>query len=106
MVDTEQQLRYQWTNPSDILSLLLLIGGDIVQKAIAQLVGYEVRVPGSSTRLSITPVAFSFGWVVYSFSNVLSAFGEMRLVPSTDCPSLLVNCSTGFVREKCSWILG
>ena len=106
MANTDQQLRYQWANPGDILSLLLLIGGDIVQKAIAQLVGYEVRVPGSSTRLSITPVAFSFGWVAYSFSNILTAFGEMKLMPSTDCPSLLVNCSNGFVRENRSWILG
>ncbi|KAL8831330.1 MAG: hypothetical protein Q9191_000917 [Dirinaria sp. TL-2023a] len=106
MSNIDQQLRHQWADPGDILSLLLLIGGDIVQKAIAQLVGCEVRVPGSSTRLSITPVAFSFGWVAYSFSNILTAFGEMRLMPSTDCPSLLVNCSNGFVRENRSWILG
>ena len=106
MANDDQQLQNQWANPSDILSLLLLIGGDIVQKAIAQLVGHEVRVPGSSTRLSVTPVAFSFGWVAYSFSNILTAFGELKLMPSTDCPSFLVNCSNGFVRQNRSWILG
>ncbi|KAI0411710.1 hypothetical protein F5X98DRAFT_380475 [Xylaria grammica] len=37
MDSTAGELRHQWANPSDILSLLLLIGGDIVQKAIAQL---------------------------------------------------------------------
>ena len=35
---TENTFKSQWSNPGDILSLLLLIGGDIVQKAIAQLV--------------------------------------------------------------------
>ena len=67
MAVTDQQLRDQWFNPGDILSLLLLIGGDIVQKAIAQLVGHEVRLPGSSIQLSLTPVAFSFGWVRLQF---------------------------------------
>ncbi|KAI0451043.1 hypothetical protein F5B21DRAFT_507574 [Xylaria acuta] len=53
-------------NPSDILSLLLLIGGDIVQKAIAQLVGYKIRLPGRTKRnVSIAPVAFSFGWIFF-----------------------------------------
>ncbi|KAK5636034.1 hypothetical protein RRF57_011746 [Xylaria bambusicola] len=37
MNSTIGELRGQWSNPSDILSLLF-IGGDMVQKAIAQLV--------------------------------------------------------------------
>jgi hypothetical protein len=42
----------QWTNPSDIFSVLLLLGGgsDPVGRALAQLAGSPV-----------TPVAFSFG---------------------------------------------
>lgn len=44
MSTTEADLRGQWGNPRDILSLLLLVGGDVVQKAIAQLVGqHQVR---------------------------------------------------------------
>ncbi|RYO97401.1 hypothetical protein DL765_011245 [Monosporascus sp. GIB2] len=50
MGSTAEELQSQWANPGDILSLLLLIGGDIVQKAIAQLVGYKVRLPGRLLR--------------------------------------------------------
>ncbi|KAI0122179.1 hypothetical protein F4814DRAFT_201524 [Daldinia grandis] len=102
------ELRTQWANPGDILSLLLLIGSDIVQKAIAQLVGHRVRLYGDkrSRGLSVAPVAFSFGWAAYGFSNLLSAIGDMRLMPTSDCPSFLVTCSNGFVRENRSWVLG
>ncbi|KAI9151427.1 hypothetical protein HJFPF1_08629 [Paramyrothecium foliicola] len=106
MGSTASSLRAQWTNPGDILSLLLLVGGDIVQKAVAQLVGYRVRLPGSSYSLSITPIAFSFGWAAYAFSNLLSAVGDMRLMPLSDSPSILVNSSNGFTREVRSWALG
>jgi hypothetical protein len=40
----------QWTTPGDVFSVLLLVGGDVVGRALAQLVGPR-----------ITPVAFSFG---------------------------------------------
>ncbi|KAH7390333.1 hypothetical protein BKA64DRAFT_627225 [Cadophora sp. MPI-SDFR-AT-0126] len=105
---TAAELRLQWSNPSDILSLLLLIGGDIVQKAIAQLAGRSVPLGPwkSATRVSIVPVAFSFGCVAYSFSNLLSAFGDKKLMPVTDCPSLTVNCSNGFICQNQSWVLG
>ncbi|KAI0865612.1 hypothetical protein F4860DRAFT_258739 [Xylaria cubensis] len=107
MDGTVEELRRQWVNPSDILSLLLLVGGDIVQKAIAQLVGYKIRLPGQSNRnVSIAPVAFSFGWVAYAFLSLLSAVGEMRLMPPSDYSSLVVNCSNGFARETKSWVLG
>ncbi|KAI1407755.1 hypothetical protein F5Y13DRAFT_205672 [Hypoxylon sp. FL1857] len=107
MAITKDELRSQWANPGDILSLLLLIGSDIVQKAIAQLVGYRIHLWGSRNRgISIAPVAFSFGWAAYGFSNLLSAVGDMTLMPASDCPSFLVNCSNGFVRENKSWILG
>ncbi len=53
---TAAWLRGQWSNPSDIFTILLLIGGDIVQAAIAQLSAGPVS--------GLTPVSFSFGWVV------------------------------------------
>ncbi|RDW71668.1 hypothetical protein BP5796_07702 [Coleophoma crateriformis] len=100
-------LRDQWINPGDILSLLLLIGGDIVQKAIAQLVGYTIRPFGkNSPKIGIAPVAFSFGWVAYGFSNLISAVGERRLMPTADCPCQVVNCASGFSRTNVSWALG
>lgn len=40
----------QWANPSDVFSVLLILGGDVVASALAQLAGSR-----------ITPVAFSFG---------------------------------------------
>jgi hypothetical protein len=39
-----------WSQPSDVFSVLLILGGDIVHRALAQLAG-----------TSITPVTFSFG---------------------------------------------
>lgn len=57
-------LTVQWLNPGDILSVLLLLGPDIVQRAVAQLAGRAV-----------TPVVFSFGWVAYAASALLTAFG-------------------------------
>lgn len=106
MGSSAETLRSQWANPGDILSILLLIGGDIVQKAITQLVGHKIRLPGTKTYLSIAPVSFSFGWATYAFSNLLAAVGSMRLTPTSDCPCILVNCSNGFIRENRSWVLG
>jgi hypothetical protein len=40
----------QWKNPGDVFSVLLILGGDVVARALAQLAGSPV-----------TPVAFSFG---------------------------------------------
>lgn len=54
----------QWRNPGDILSLLLILSPDIIQRAFAQLVGGP-----------IAPVAFSFGWVAYSINALLAVFG-------------------------------
>ncbi|POS68715.1 hypothetical protein DHEL01_v212891 [Diaporthe helianthi] len=107
MSTPEADLRQQWGNPRDILSLLLLLGGDIVQKAIAQLVGYQARPLGRhGPAISLAPVAFSFGWVAYGFSSLLAAFGDMALMPACDYPCILVNCATGFARENRSWALG
>ncbi|KAH7014237.1 uncharacterized protein B0I36DRAFT_255149 [Microdochium trichocladiopsis] len=108
MGDPADEFRNQWVNPRDILSLLLLVGGDIVQKAIAQLVGFRLRPfsRGRGRGISIAPVAFSFGWVAYGFTNLLAAVGDMSLMPRNEHPSILVTCSNGFVRENRSWVLG
>lgn len=45
-------LSEQWANPGDVFSVLLLLGGDVINRALAQLAGTKNR---------ITPVAFSFG---------------------------------------------
>jgi hypothetical protein len=66
----------QWRNPGDILSVLLLLGPDVIQRAIAQLAGR-----------AITPVAFSFGWVAYAVSALLSSFGGASPSPSLFLPS-------------------
>ena len=58
------ELKSQWRNPNDILSLLLLLGPDVIQRALAQLVGRRM-----------TPVAFSFGWAAYSIGALFSTFG-------------------------------
>ncbi|KAH8647714.1 hypothetical protein BX600DRAFT_389558 [Xylariales sp. PMI_506] len=107
MAATSERLERQWSNPGDILSLLLLIGGDIVQKAVAQLVGYQIRLPSKrNIRLPLTPIAFSFGWVAFGFTNLLAAVSDMRLMPNNDNPSITVNCSNGFIRETRSWVIG
>ena len=69
------ELLAQWQNPGDIFSLLLIIGGDIIQKAIARLAG--VRLMG----VHVNPVAFSFGWVAYGFMTLASALGHEKLMP-------------------------
>lgn len=100
------ELRRQWINPGDVLSLLLLIGSDNVCKAIAQLVGYKIQLPGKTGQtISIAPVAFSFGWVAYGFSNLLSAVGDKMLMPTAERSSLIVNCSNDFARDNQYWAL-
>lgn len=55
------QLAIQWQNTGDILSLLLLIGEDVVQRVIAQLFGVCIQPSRNGSRLYLTPMAFSFG---------------------------------------------
>lgn len=53
MFDTStppNEFRAQWTHPGDVFSVLLILGGDVVARALAQLAGSRW-----------TPVAFSFG---------------------------------------------
>lgn len=57
-------LQKQWQSPNDILSVLLILGPDVIQRSLAQLVGSR-----------LTPAVFSFGWVAYAVSAILSAVG-------------------------------
>jgi hypothetical protein len=88
-------LAAQWTNPSDVLSLLLIIGGDIIQTALAQTTGSR-----------ITPVCFSFGWVAYSFSTLVRVLGDGRLLPPPDFPAKVFNLESSYVRENKTWVIG
>ncbi|KAI0712404.1 hypothetical protein C8Q76DRAFT_857914 [Earliella scabrosa] len=91
-------MREQWANPKDILSIVMIIGGSLVQHAVAQLAGSG---PGS-----LAPVAFSFGWVAHSISMLASALGDGRLLPQPDCPSTLINVRSKYARTNKSWVLG
>jgi hypothetical protein len=93
--EASQSFRATWENPSDTMSILLIIGGDVVLKALAQLSGRP-----------FVPVAFSFGWVAYSFNTLMSVCGDGRLMPPPDHSAKLINAKTGFVRDSRSWVLG
>ncbi|OTA96595.1 hypothetical protein M434DRAFT_27743 [Hypoxylon sp. CO27-5] len=85
----------QWKNPSDASTVLMVIGGDIVQKALAQ-----------STGSLFTPVCFSFGWVAYAFTTLLNTIGDGRLLPPPDYPVKVWNLNSGYCRENKNWVIG
>ncbi|KAL5592758.1 hypothetical protein FOBRF1_013066 [Fusarium oxysporum] len=89
------EFRSQWKNPGDVFSVLLILGGDVVARALAQLVGSR-----------ITPVAFSFGWVAYAVSAVVVAVGENKLMPLPDTSCEVINAKSGYTRGNTSWIIG
>lgn len=69
-VGTASWLRAQCANPGDIFDILLIIGGDIVKQAIAQLSGGY-----------IVPVSFSFGWVrAPEFQRVTLILAELTSI--------------------------
>ncbi|KAL8899350.1 MAG: hypothetical protein Q9207_006241 [Kuettlingeria erythrocarpa] len=84
-----------WKGPGDVVSLLMIINGDMVQKALAQLSGD-----------TFVPVAFSFGWVVFSIQAFSTALGTGRLMPAPDMESIVINLKSGHQRVNRSWILG
>ena len=91
-------LRAQLKNPAEILAVLLIIGGDIIQKACAQLsCGKGHFVP--------PPVAFSFGWVAYAFGALMSAFGDGSLMPAPDISAIVATVG-GQWKTNESWVLG
>ncbi|KAG5928131.1 hypothetical protein E4U42_001190, partial [Claviceps africana] len=81
-----EQFAAQWTNPGDVFSVLLILGGDVIGRALAQVAG---------TR-----------WVAYSVSTVVSAVGENKLMPVSDFSCKVINGKTGHVRDNASWIIG
>ncbi|KAM3515859.1 hypothetical protein MY11210_000399 [Beauveria gryllotalpidicola] len=88
----------QFKNPSDIFSVLLLLGGasDPVGRALAQISGSRV-----------TPVAFSFGWVSFMLEIAVgAAVGEIKLMPRPDYPCKVINPHSGQVTTNSSWIIG
>jgi hypothetical protein len=85
----------QWRNPTGFLSLLMIIGGPIIQSALAQLTGPK-----------FVPICFSFGWVSYAFSTITALVGDGRLMPPTDYPCKVINLETGYARTNRSWIVG
>ncbi|XDG05627.1 hypothetical protein ABKA04_005242 [Annulohypoxylon sp. FPYF3050] len=89
--DFSHELSY----PSDVFSVLLIVGGDVVACALAQLAGSRV-----------TPVAFSFGWVSYSVAAVVKIFGDNRLMPTADCSCKVINGRTGYTRDNSNWVIG
>ena len=90
-------LKSQWQHPIGFFEVLLILHGDVIQMAVAQLAGGPFH---------FTPIAFSFGWVSYSISALLSAIGDGKLMPAVDCPSTIVNARSGSTRENRSWMLG
>ena len=75
----------------------MIIGGDVVQVAIAQLCAGPIPF--------LTPVVFSFGWVTYVVSAMLSAVGDNRLMPSPEVDCCVINAKNGYNRSNYSWIL-
>lgn len=97
VADVSSQVRTQWADPSDIMSLLLLVGADVVQGALAQQTGGTNWLP--------PPIVFSFGWVAYSFSGILAAVGDKAFLPSPELPAVVMSTEWGYHRVNNSWIL-
>ncbi|KAJ6581907.1 hypothetical protein B0H19DRAFT_520487 [Mycena capillaripes] len=85
----------RWKDPEAILTVLMITGGNRVQRAISQLAGVTV----------FTPIAFSFGWVAYSFTAVMVAFGNSRLMSMPDCDCTIVDAKSGRTSNNKSWTL-
>lgn len=92
-----EQFRAQWVAPGDVFSVLLILGADVIQLALA----------ATSGAFPFTPVAFSFGWVAYGIAALLGSLGENRLIRCAPEVSLRVfNLKSGHVRDNHSWLLG
>lgn len=46
------------------------------------------------------------GWVAYAVTALVSAIGENKLMPPSDCVCTVINGRTGYVRDNSSWIIG
>ncbi|KAF9641673.1 hypothetical protein BFW01_g1656 [Lasiodiplodia theobromae] len=87
----------QWQNLGDLFTMLLLLGGDVISRALAQL---------SGTESFVTPVAFSFGWVGFAVTALLSAIGENKLMPAPDTSCQVINGHSAYARTNTSWVIG
>jgi len=77
-----------------------------VQKALAQQFGVSVRPTKRLSRIYLTPVAFSFGWVGYAFMSLTSVLSDKQLMPSAPKDrAIVINCDTGYPRINRSWML-
>ncbi|KAI1504738.1 hypothetical protein F5X99DRAFT_370859 [Biscogniauxia marginata] len=88
----------QFRNPKGIMAILLLVGGDVIQRAIAQSVGGRNSI--------FTPIVFSFGWVGYAFNSVATAVGDGTFLPQPDYPGFVVTINSGDRRQNQSWVIG
>ncbi|KAK5998587.1 hypothetical protein PT974_00968 [Cladobotryum mycophilum] len=90
----------QWIRPGDIFSVLLILGGDVIQLACAAM--------ASGSSIPPNPVTFSFGWVAYSVSSLLlSAIGSNRLISfPPEIELKVINLKSGAQRSNNSWLLG
>lgn len=94
--ETAQSLQNTWANPAQVVSVLMILAGDIVGAALENLSGP-----------TITPVVFSFGWVSYAhraFTNAI-ALQSLLTPPNPDQTDYVVDCGTGRVRVNRSWLL-
>jgi hypothetical protein len=108
----------QWTHPGDVFSVLLILGGDVVGRALAQVAGAGFTPVTFSFGLyfcTASPMAFThdlradgivIGWVAYAVTAVVSAVGENKLMPLPDCACKVINGKSSYVRDNTSWILG
>ncbi|KAL8797881.1 MAG: hypothetical protein Q9195_000233 [Heterodermia aff. obscurata] len=63
LAQSESQLRSQWHSPSDILSLLLILGPEVVQRALAQLSGTSgLAVITLQISIAVIPLALFSEW--------------------------------------------
>lgn len=93
---TGTELIREWTNPSVVVAMvLMLVGGNAVQEALAQ-----------STGKVWMPVCFSFGWVSYTLSNLKKSLGDGGLHPLPDYPVKLFNMTSGYCRVNQNWLIG
>lgn len=92
---TASLLALQWENPSDVMTVLMIIGGDVIQRALAQTAG-----------CLYTPVCFSFGWVSYSFMALIGVLGDGRLLPEPDVACKVINLESGYARDNKNWVIG
>jgi hypothetical protein len=93
--DVTGALATQWANPVDVLSILLIIGGDVVQRAFAQ-----------GTGKIYVPVCFSFGCVAYAFMGLVNIIGDGRLLPPPDYSCKVFNLGSGYSRDSKSFVIG